>query len=67
MYSQSTHKINARMKKPALHRTRLRFSDQRNFSVLFFYKPMHQPVPLLGLLWKSQTEMIEKNFRFFQF
>ncbi|MEI7408129.1 hypothetical protein [Pectobacterium aroidearum] len=36
------------MTKSALHRTRLRFSDQKNFSVLFFYKRVRQPAPLLG-------------------
>ncbi|WP_167494547.1 hypothetical protein R0L47_22615 [Pectobacterium polonicum] len=31
--------------KSALHRTRLRFSDHKNFSVFFFYKPTRQPAP----------------------
>ncbi|RLM20558.1 hypothetical protein BIY29_14925 [Brenneria alni] len=55
------------MTKSALHRTRLRFSDQRNFSVLFFYKWVRQPAPLLGFWWKPQTEKIERNFSVFQF
>ncbi|MDQ2129516.1 hypothetical protein R4I72_20295 [Leclercia adecarboxylata] len=53
--------------KTALHRTRLRFLDRRNFSVLFFYKPDRQTAPLLAAYRKTQTEKIERNFSFFQF
>ncbi|WEY52976.1 hypothetical protein P3S52_20695 [Enterobacter roggenkampii] len=52
--------------KTALHRTRLRFLDSRNFSVLFFYKPDRQSAPRLAALRKTKTENIEKNFSFFQ-
>ncbi|ARA77229.1 hypothetical protein B5S52_15580 [Pectobacterium brasiliense] len=54
------------MTKSALHRTRLRFSDHKHFSVLFFYKRVRQPAPLLGFWYKSQTEKIERNFSVFQ-
>ncbi|MFJ5415144.1 hypothetical protein [Pectobacterium carotovorum] len=53
--------------KSALHRTRLRFSNHKNFSVFFFYKPTCQPAQLLGLCIPMPTEIIEKNFSFFQF
>ncbi|EMF1915831.1 hypothetical protein V2G85_000410 [Klebsiella quasipneumoniae] len=59
-------KINLSVTKTALHRTRLRFLDHQNFSVLFFYKSDRQPAPLLGTLRQTRTETIEKNFRFFQ-
>jgi len=52
--------------KTALHRTRLRFLDRRNFSVLFFYKPDRQSAPRLATWQKNKTEMIEKNFTVFQ-
>ncbi|ADF62368.1 hypothetical protein ECL_02827 [Enterobacter cloacae subsp. cloacae ATCC 13047] len=39
--------------------------DHKNFSVLFFYKPDSQTAPPLAVLWKSQTEKIEKNFSVF--
>jgi len=42
--------------KIALHRTRLRFLDHKNFSVLFFYKPDRQTAPVLAALWKTETE-----------
>ncbi|OAY19476.1 hypothetical protein AXY04_00735 [Enterobacter asburiae] len=51
----------------ALHRTRLRFLDHKNFSVLFFYKPDRQTAPLLAALRKTSTEKIEKNFSIFHF
>ncbi|OEH27099.1 hypothetical protein AN659_0201260 [Enterobacter sp. ST121:950178628] len=50
----------------ALHRTRLRFLDHKNFSVLFFYKPDRQTAPVLAALRKTRTEKIEKNFSVFQ-
>lgn len=53
--------------KIALHRTRLRFLDHKNFSVLFFYKPPRRAVPALATLRKPQTEKIERNFSVFQF
>ncbi|AVY98028.1 hypothetical protein DAI21_10325 [Lelliottia sp. WB101] len=43
-------KINLPQTKIALHRTRLRFLDRRNFSVLFFYKPDSQTAPVLEAL-----------------
>ncbi|MBA5200036.1 hypothetical protein H2Y56_12715 [Pectobacterium aroidearum] len=55
------------MTKSALHRTRLRFSDHKNFSVFVFYKPTRQPAPWLGWCVPEPTEIIEKNFSFFQF
>ncbi|MBU5925474.1 hypothetical protein [Enterobacter sichuanensis] len=50
--------------KIALHRTCLRFLDHKNFSVLFFYKPDRQTVPVLAALRKTRTE---KNFSVFHF
>ncbi|MFN1230439.1 hypothetical protein ACKY79_07615 [Enterobacter hormaechei] len=55
------------MTKMALHRTRLRFLDHKNFSVLFFYKPDRQTAPVLAALRKTRTEKIEKNFSVFHF
>ncbi|HCA3843882.1 TPA: hypothetical protein MPJ73_000665 [Enterobacter hormaechei] len=55
------------MTKMALHRTRLRFLDHKNFSVLFFYKPDRQTAPGLAALQKTRTEKIEKNFSVFHF
>ncbi|AWS80864.1 hypothetical protein AXA59_14115 [Enterobacter hormaechei] len=52
--------------KIALHRTRLRFLDHKNFSVLFFYKPDRQTAPVLAALRRTRTEKIEKNFSVFQ-
>ncbi|WP_414149287.1 hypothetical protein ACMGG3_15030 [Enterobacter sp. BNK-18] len=49
------------------NRTRLRFLDHKNFSVLFFYKPDRQTAPVLAALRKARTEKIEKNFSVFQF
>ncbi|HBN1932026.1 TPA: hypothetical protein L1360_002407 [Escherichia coli] len=54
------------MTKIALHRTRLRFLDMEILSVLFFYKPERQAAPLLAALRRTETEMIERNFIFFQ-
>jgi len=53
--------------KTALHRTRLRVLHHKNFSVLVFYKPTRQSAPLLAFCRSSPTEIIEKNFSFFQF
>ncbi|HBM3076836.1 TPA: hypothetical protein O4E86_000876 [Klebsiella oxytoca] len=50
----------------ALHRTRLRVLDHKNFSVLFFYKRHRRAAPLLAVCGKLATEKIEKNFSFFQ-
>ncbi|MFU0445282.1 hypothetical protein ACMZZG_07315 [Pseudocitrobacter faecalis] len=60
-------KINLPPTKSALHRTRLRVLDHKNFSVLFFYKPDRQTAPLLAACRRTATEKIEKNFIFFQF
>ncbi|MCK3329960.1 hypothetical protein MZH32_05150 [Escherichia coli] len=64
MARRCTDKINLSQTKTALHRTRLRFLDLENFSVLFFYKTDRQTAPLLAAL--RRTEMIEKDFTFFQ-
>ncbi|KAA1047315.1 hypothetical protein F0Q32_20480 [Pseudocitrobacter sp. 73] len=53
--------------KSALHRTRLRVLDHKNFSVLFFYKRQRQAAPLLAVCRRTGTEKIEKNFTVFQF
>ncbi|WP_370612688.1 hypothetical protein [Citrobacter portucalensis] len=58
-------KRNTSQTKTALHRTRLRFLDRYNFSVLFFYKPDCQHAPLLAVCRKTKTEKIEKNFSVF--
>jgi len=60
-------KINVSPTKTALHRTRLRVLHHKIFSVLFFYKPIHQSAPLLALCRRSPTESIEKNFSVFQY
>ncbi|MEM5026978.1 hypothetical protein WJT80_21990 [Enterobacter roggenkampii] len=60
-------KKNLSQTKIALHRTRLRFLDHKNFSVLFFYKPDSQTAPLLAALPKTRTENIEKDFSVFHF
>ncbi|KTI34170.1 hypothetical protein ASV07_15145 [Enterobacter roggenkampii] len=59
--------MNQSQTKIALHRTRLRFLDRINFSVLFFYKPDRQTAPALAALRKTRTEKIEKNFSIFHF
>ncbi|HAG1882573.1 TPA: hypothetical protein G8O64_004180 [Salmonella enterica] len=59
-------KINLSQTKTALHRTRLRFLDRKNFSVGFFFKPDRQSAPVLVALRITETEMIERNFIFFQ-
>jgi hypothetical protein len=59
-------KRNASQTKTALHRTRLRFLDLEIFSVSFFYKPERQTAPLLAALRRTEIEMIERNFIFFQ-
>ncbi|MGE2624626.1 hypothetical protein ACQH8C_26165, partial [Escherichia coli] len=59
-------KKNLSQTKIALHRTRLRFLDHKNFSVLFFSKPDRHTAPALTALRKTRTEKIEKNFIFFQ-
>jgi len=41
--------------------------ERVNFSVLFFFKSYHQPVPVLAALRLSEIEKIEKNFSVFQF
>ena len=60
-------KINLSTTKTALHRTRLRFLDRKNFSVGFFFKTYRQPAPVLAALLRLGTEKIEKNFSNFQF
>ncbi|CAE15861.1 unnamed protein product [Photorhabdus laumondii subsp. laumondii TTO1] len=59
--------INELMMKTALHRTRLHVLDQKIFSILKSYKANCQTAPILAEWEKSQTEMIEKIFRKFQF
>ncbi|WP_262820787.1 hypothetical protein [Enterobacter quasiroggenkampii] len=63
----SMAKKNLSQTKIALHRTRLRFLDHKNFSVLFFFKPDRQTAPVLAALRKTETEKIEKNFSIFLF
>ncbi|WP_235402277.1 hypothetical protein [Enterobacter quasiroggenkampii] len=63
----SMAKKNLSQTKIALHRTRLRFLDHKNFSVLFFFKPDRQTAPVLAALRKTETEKIEKNFSIFHF
>jgi hypothetical protein len=53
--------------RPKHYRTRLRFLDHKNFSVLFFFKPDRQTAPVLAPLRKTRTEKSEKNFSIFQF
>lgn len=60
-------KIKLSVTKAALHRTRLRFLDRKNFSVLFFYKTDRQTAPVLVSCGKTETERIENDFSFFQF
>ncbi|EPG9693450.1 hypothetical protein L9F39_000808 [Klebsiella aerogenes] len=55
------------MTKTALHRTRLRVLDHKNFSVGFFFKTYRQPAPVLAALRRTETEKIEKNFSVFHF
>jgi cytidine deaminase len=59
--------MNAHATKSALHRTRLRFLDHKDFSVLFFYKTQRQPAPPLGFCRRTPTENSERNFSVFQF
>ncbi|EAM8994564.1 TPA: hypothetical protein G8N97_003682 [Salmonella enterica] len=59
--------MNLSQTKTALHRTRLRFLDRKNFSVGFFFKPYRQPAPVLAVLRSMETEKIERNFSVFQF
>ncbi|ECU9649878.1 hypothetical protein CVR03_11280 [Salmonella enterica] len=59
--------MNLSQTKTALHRTRLRFLDRKNFSVLFFFKSYRQPAPVLAVLRRLETEKIERNFSNFQF
>ncbi|MFD1803929.1 hypothetical protein ACFSFZ_17305 [Mixta tenebrionis] len=60
------HEITKEVTKTALHRTRLRFLDHKNFSVFFFYKTPRQPALPLGFCGKTATEMSETNYSFFQ-
>ncbi|ECC1659361.1 hypothetical protein FNO19_05225 [Salmonella enterica subsp. salamae] len=59
--------MNLSQTKTALHRTRLRFLDRKNFSVLFFFKSYRQSAPVLAVLQRLETEKIERNFSNFQF
>ncbi|EAA9361600.1 hypothetical protein D5Q48_11830 [Salmonella enterica subsp. enterica serovar Larochelle] len=59
--------MNLSQTKTALHRTRLRFLDRKNFSVGFFFKSYRQPAPVLAALRRLETEKIERNFNNFQF
>ncbi|EAB2880426.1 hypothetical protein F6X14_12940 [Salmonella enterica] len=59
--------MNLSQTKTALHRTRLRFLDRKNFSVGFFFKSYRQPAPVLAALRRLETEKIERNFSNFQF
>ncbi|EAB9310766.1 hypothetical protein AVB60_07980 [Salmonella enterica subsp. enterica serovar Typhimurium] len=59
--------MNLSQTKTALHRTRLRFLERKNFSVGFFFKSYRQPAPVLAALRRLETEKIERNFSNFQF
>ncbi|EAA7681369.1 hypothetical protein FHE01_02715 [Salmonella enterica] len=59
--------MNLSQTKTALHRTRLRFLDRKNFSVGFFFKLYRQPAPVLAALRRLETEKIERNFSNFYF
>ncbi|AUM39032.1 hypothetical protein SEEP1673_003455 [Salmonella enterica subsp. enterica serovar Poona str. ATCC BAA-1673] len=59
--------MNLSQTKTALHRTRLRFLDRKNFSVLFFFKSYRQPASVLAVLRRLETEKIERNFSNVQF
>ncbi|EDW0275917.1 hypothetical protein TM91_002930 [Salmonella enterica subsp. enterica serovar Thompson] len=67
MTTPHVDKINLSQTKTALHRTRLRFLDRKNFSVGFFFKSYRQPAPVLAVLRRLETEKIERNFSNFQF
>ncbi|EAT0074366.1 hypothetical protein D6S94_12265 [Salmonella enterica subsp. enterica serovar Bovismorbificans] len=67
MTTPHADKINLSQTKTALHRTRLRFLDRKNFSVGFFFKSYRQPAPVLAVLRRLETEKIERNFSNFQF
>ncbi|EBW5074967.1 hypothetical protein DPR94_19810 [Salmonella enterica subsp. enterica serovar Kentucky] len=67
MTTPHADKINLSQTKTALHRTRLRFLDHKNFSVGFFFKSYCQPAPVLAVLRRLETEKIERNFSNFQF
>ncbi|ECI3778570.1 hypothetical protein B2E57_13885 [Salmonella enterica] len=67
MTTPHADKINLSQTKTALHRTRLRFLDHKNFSVGFFFKSYRQPAPVLAVLRRLETENIERNFSNFQF
>jgi len=60
-------KINVSPTKTALHRTRLRVLHHKNFSVLFFYKPIRLSALLLAFCRSSATENFERDFIFFIF
>ena len=60
-------KRNTSQTKTALHRTRLRVLEHKNFAVLFFYKPSRQTAPPLAAWQRTATEKIEKNFSNFHF
>ncbi|EDQ3701656.1 hypothetical protein XF75_000110 [Salmonella enterica subsp. enterica] len=67
MTTPHADKINLSQTKTALHRTRLRFLDRKNFSVLFFFTSYRQSAPVLAVLRRLETEKIERNFSNFQF
>lgn len=53
--------------KIALHRTRLRFSYQEIISVSLFFKALSPPAAAESLRLIPLTEIVERNFTFFQF
>ncbi|OUR02592.1 hypothetical protein B5M10_08220 [Pluralibacter gergoviae] len=53
------------MTKIALHRTRLRFSDHKSFSVLILFRQTGQAARWLVTREGAPTEKIERNFSFF--
>jgi len=53
--------------KTALHRTRLRFSYQEIISVSLFFKALSPLAAAESLRLIRLTEIVERNFTFFQF
>ncbi|MFI2904698.1 hypothetical protein [Klebsiella aerogenes] len=60
-------KINLSVTKTALHRTRLRFLDHKNFSVLFFCKPDRRPRQRWRLCGKPELKRLKRISVFFTF
>jgi hypothetical protein len=59
--------LNQLSTKTALHRTRLRFSYQEIISVSLFFKALSPLAAAESLRLIPLTEIVERNFTFFQF